>query len=351
MKNTSTQKILISAVFAFLILNFAFTEIPHIIQYQGKATDKSGFPLSGNHNITLRIYDSPTTTTILWEEQHLSIPLTNGKFSLQMGSHNALNLPFDKSYWLGVEIDNDGEMTPRERLVSVPYAYQAQTAQYAVTVQKYLIPNYITGCELEYIDQNNFRVTPGSIELDGKLLTRVTYSSNIDLGQSSNWLHGSENPNMWIYVYLGKEGSSWKVKISDEPPNAFDTEGNKDGDLRYRMYDNIYYRCIGAVRNDDWSILRFYQSKDWVYFDHKQNVLFLTNTSSNTFTDIDCSSCVPRFSKVILFNARCLDNGSGGGTMYWYFRRNGSLSLDGMLLASTQDQYDKQKEQTKCSQE
>ena len=62
MKKNQISIAFLAFVFTFLIFNFAFSNVPHLIQYQGKATDKtSGLPLSGNHNITFRIYDSPTT--------------------------------------------------------------------------------------------------------------------------------------------------------------------------------------------------------------------------------------------------------------------------------------------------
>ena len=96
MKNISFQKIIIITIFAYLIFNCGFAEIPHLIQYQGKATEKSsGLPLSGNHNITLRIYDSPTTPTHLWQEQHVNVPVTNGNFSILMGSAETLDLSFE----------------------------------------------------------------------------------------------------------------------------------------------------------------------------------------------------------------------------------------------------------------
>jgi len=279
-------------ILSFLIQDYAFSDVPHLIQYQGKATDKSsGLPLSGNHNITLRIYDTPTTTTILWEEQHLSAPLTNGNFSLQMGSQNPLSLPFDKSYWLGVEIDNDGEMTPRERLLSVPYAY---TAQQAVTLTKYMIPNYITGCELEYVDVNHFRVTPGSIELNGDLLSKSTYSQDIDVGHPGYWLHGSENPNMWIYVYLGKDGTNWEVRLSDQPPNSNDTSGHIDGALRYRSYSGNWYRCIGAVRNDETSNIRkFIQTGNCIIWIPMIKVMEKMSVTVENWTDVDLSGTIP----------------------------------------------------------
>jgi len=207
MKNKFLLKASIILFFTLYLLPFTFSDVPHLIQYQGKATDKTSvLPLSGNHNITLRIYDSPTTTTILWEEQHLSVPLTNGNFSLQMGSQNALDLPFDKSYWLGLEIDNDGEMLPRERLVSVPYAY------YAEKTKSFSIPSIFKVFCGDGSDGNinvesdiNFSTLTNSID-DWRLQTKNLSIKNdatvtVDTGwafigvQGTCTIHGSINAN------------------------------------------------------------------------------------------------------------------------------------------------------------
>lgn len=43
-----------------------------------------------------------------------------------LGSSVALNLPFDKQYWLGVTVGTDPELTPRIQLTSSPYSLNSQ---------------------------------------------------------------------------------------------------------------------------------------------------------------------------------------------------------------------------------
>ena len=69
----------------------------------------------------------------LWTEPHENVTITNGIFNVLLGGITALDLSFDEDYWLSVEVNTDGEMSPRTRLASVGYAHKAETADYAIT--------------------------------------------------------------------------------------------------------------------------------------------------------------------------------------------------------------------------
>lgn len=130
-----TKLLLLSVFFlvsALAFISTASADIPHLMNYQGKATDKSGAPLNGTYNLTFRIYNSETGGIAKWSETQPNIPISNGIFQVQLGSVTSLNLPFDESYWISIEINSDGEMSPRTRLASVPYAYKAEAANNSV---------------------------------------------------------------------------------------------------------------------------------------------------------------------------------------------------------------------------
>jgi hypothetical protein len=107
----------------------AFTAVPHLINYQGMLTDAEGTPLNGYYGLLFRIYDDTTEWSIVWEDS-LYAQVSQGLFNVILGSHYALNLAFDKPYWLGVEVG--GEVMPLVKLTSVGYAYRAAVADSAV---------------------------------------------------------------------------------------------------------------------------------------------------------------------------------------------------------------------------
>ncbi len=101
-------------------------EVPHRINYQGKLTDASGAPLNGTYKLTFRIYDDQNAGKLLWEEIYSAASIQKGIFSVMLGSVTNLDLTFDKSYFLAIQVGEDEPMTPRQRITSAGYAYMAE---------------------------------------------------------------------------------------------------------------------------------------------------------------------------------------------------------------------------------
>ena len=104
--------------------------VPHLINYQGRLTDKSGKPLEGSYSITFRIYDSETAGSLLWEETYSGAVIQKGVFSVLLGSVTNLNLAFDKPYFLEIKVGAE-VMSPRQRISSSAYAIRAEKAESA----------------------------------------------------------------------------------------------------------------------------------------------------------------------------------------------------------------------------
>ena len=98
---------------------WAQAEIPRYINYQGKLTDANDDPVTGDVSITIRIYDAESGGAVLWTEAQKAT-VTRGIFSILLGNSEVLDsLDFNAPYWYSVEVESDGEMTPRQRLTSV----------------------------------------------------------------------------------------------------------------------------------------------------------------------------------------------------------------------------------------
>ena len=103
-----------------------FECIPRLIRFQGKLGDDAGESLTGEFTITFRLYDADTGNFPLWEEVQFGVDIENGVLDVELGSVMPIDLPFDKQYWLGVEVESDGEMVPRFKLTTVPYAIRSE---------------------------------------------------------------------------------------------------------------------------------------------------------------------------------------------------------------------------------
>ncbi|PIQ89931.1 MAG: hypothetical protein COV72_00460 [Candidatus Omnitrophica bacterium CG11_big_fil_rev_8_21_14_0_20_42_13] len=103
----------------------SWEELPHAttIRFQAKLGDAQEIPIDGALNLIFRLYEKDNGGNPIWEEIHPATSVQNGILDLELGSITPFNLPFDMQYWLGVEIESDGEMTPRFKLSSAPYAF------------------------------------------------------------------------------------------------------------------------------------------------------------------------------------------------------------------------------------
>jgi len=122
-----TKLLVLAALILATAHGVAQAQVPKLIRYQGTLTDASNVPLEGTYTLRFRLYDAVTAGALLWDETQTGIAVSRGVFNVLLGNVTALNLAFDKDYWLSTEVSAGGELAPRQRLTSVPYAYRAET--------------------------------------------------------------------------------------------------------------------------------------------------------------------------------------------------------------------------------
>jgi len=107
--------------------------VPGVMSYQGYLTNNGGVPLTGTPDFQFALYEASSGGTALWSENQNDVPVTNGYFSVMLGSVTPLQASlFDGSQrYLEVRVDTGSGLTtlPRQLLGSVPFAFQAEQAQ------------------------------------------------------------------------------------------------------------------------------------------------------------------------------------------------------------------------------
>ncbi len=132
---------LVVVVLCLLGAGWAQADVPTKLHYQGYLTDSSGNvfhcdlesceePVS----LTFRLYEQLAGGDALWVEAHENVVVSHGVFNLIIG----LVVPLEdemlaNARWLGVEANQQGEMFPRQQLVSTPFAFRAAVADHADT--------------------------------------------------------------------------------------------------------------------------------------------------------------------------------------------------------------------------
>ena len=99
--------------------------------YQGLLLDQTGGSLaSPNHSIWFRIYDQPTGGTALWGCTNAVLLDGKGQFSVELsGLGEVFAAHAQDTLYLGLTVDGDipadAEISPRQKLLSVPHAVWA----------------------------------------------------------------------------------------------------------------------------------------------------------------------------------------------------------------------------------
>ncbi len=175
--------------------NSADTTVPQQISVQGLLKGDTNLPVTdGVYNLTFNIYKAYSGGTSLYEERQESVNIRDGLFNVII----APTLNFTDPFFLGVNVQAGGELTPRINLTSSPYAYRA----------RYLSPNNFT---IGYLINLS---TTGDINMTGKISCNAiagngTGSLDTDFCTDSSGGGGGANPAVWI------NGTSKNIIIND----------------------------------------------------------------------------------------------------------------------------------------
>ncbi|OGF50176.1 MAG: hypothetical protein A2231_06705 [Candidatus Firestonebacteria bacterium RIFOXYA2_FULL_40_8] len=131
-------KMLVVIISAAGIVN---AEVPMLINYPGKLTEKNGSPVTGTKSIKFAFFDAETAGAEKWSGTY-SVEVTKGVFNVLLGSGASPfspTLDFNANYWLQITVESE-IMTPRQRISSVGYSIRSEYANRADT------PMVISGC-------------------------------------------------------------------------------------------------------------------------------------------------------------------------------------------------------------
>ncbi len=139
--NTANSKRFFKAVFFGALLAFSFgvslfgfmgvqeanATIPTTLGYQGRLKNASDVAQNGTFSFTFRVYASSTGGVALWTETQPTVSVDQGAFAVQLGSVTPFptTLDFNQQFYLTIDVNGDGEMSPRIPSNSVPSAYTA----------------------------------------------------------------------------------------------------------------------------------------------------------------------------------------------------------------------------------
>ena len=129
MKNLLKAALVVASISVLIFIADVFlpqppasAQVPQFINYQGFLTDANKVPINVATSITFTLYNAGNVQK--WTETQ-QVAVNNGVFTAILGTVTPLTLPFDEPYFLGLAVGADPEMSPRQALTTVPYAFRA----------------------------------------------------------------------------------------------------------------------------------------------------------------------------------------------------------------------------------
>jgi formylglycine-generating enzyme required for sulfatase activity len=111
-------------------------QVPSLINYQGRLTDGSGSPVSGNRTMAVRLYDAGSGGNMTYAETIGTVSVANGTYSFQFGaSGNGIVSVLSGQDYLALTV-NGTEETTRTRLLAVPFALKAKESETSADAQQ-----------------------------------------------------------------------------------------------------------------------------------------------------------------------------------------------------------------------
>lgn len=185
-----------------------FGQVPRIISYQGFLTDESQNPIIGDKILTVSFYEVPEEGAAIWQEIKV-VAVENGVFNTYLGNENPLNLPFDKTYWLGIKVGAEAELAPRIQLSASPYSFNSLSVADSIITTEKLVDSSVTSLKIAS-DQvvksiNNLKDNVVIIAEGGAALSTKgdTLIINAGAGSITNIWNKNESD---IYYNSGKVG-------------------------------------------------------------------------------------------------------------------------------------------------
>lgn len=123
----------LTLLFASILITFsALAQVSGTLSYQGYLTDDDGEPVNDgeSHSFVFTFYDEGGSEVL---SRTISSEVDKGLFSVIIGGGTGDNsaLPtdiWDEEYTIGIAVDGGTELSPRIPLTTVPYSFQAETA-------------------------------------------------------------------------------------------------------------------------------------------------------------------------------------------------------------------------------
>ena len=122
------------ASFALMFAPASATAVPQGLHLQGYLGTEAGVGASGTYDVTVRLFESQSSTEELWSHQFSDVAVDAGLFDVTLDATAVAVFTSSPSAWLETQVDDEAPL-PRRPVLSVAYAISAGQADVAKVAQ------------------------------------------------------------------------------------------------------------------------------------------------------------------------------------------------------------------------
>jgi len=210
--------------------------VSSIVPIQGRLTDASGTPLTGNYSVRARLYDVSTGGTALCEDTD-TVNADNGLFNMRMSFCTASDID-GKQLFLGIKVGSDPEMTPRQAIYPVPYAWTVKPGAIIKGADSYLFVPGSAFVKNNSSDSTRWQLSGGAARIyrgatAGNKYIRIPITiPSVLYGQPARvtsvrvyyrCANGANNYITYTRLYKMTDADSWQYLVNDSTNRVSNT--------------------------------------------------------------------------------------------------------------------------------
>ncbi len=237
-----------------------------MMNLQGRLTDVDGNPTTGNHLVELAIYDGSSGGNRLYYEAQI-VTITKGIYNILVGDGYAAfqgtspanyavsggktgGIPvtvFNRDdIWLEIEIDEDNPLTPRTRVVSSAYAFNADTldgrdwsAAGAITATSLAASGTVSGATVNGTDGAITNFNTANLSFQG--------GGSINSSKMASLQALIDTPPKTVTQRVQLESHSGNASMDHDVYVTTFTKNSASSNLRFTYSDTFFRNTTGGV--------------------------------------------------------------------------------------------------------
>lgn len=179
----SFKRVLCLAALFFALAPLASAQVPSQVPFQGLLLDSGGAPVTDAVDLDFELFDDLTAGASLWSESQSGVMVTDGVYSVTLGAVTPISSAVLGAGGAFLSITVDGELlTPRQQLLSVPFALRAAEAGQVGSVSSLFIEQMIEGFPFDGSPPGNQDPSEGTGDTDGDGIPNFLDPDNDDDG-------------------------------------------------------------------------------------------------------------------------------------------------------------------------